>query len=242
MKRLFIIFFTLALSFTYGQNCKDTLKVSIFGLMDFDILTYTEHPIDGSIYNSRNKQIIIGTMCALFDTYTKQDSILVEYVLTSKNDTILHFQASHECEDGFKTGDSIEFIDYVWQIDTLPTGEYTLNTYVLSTTKDGEFCDSIKVLSNYTCRFLIDKGNECKNAEHDSLMVYPNPAHDIINIRNEQTIIENVELFNTIGQNVLRQTIMGNATAINVSELPKGIYLLKVNTTMDSSIQKIALQ
>jgi hypothetical protein len=59
----------------------------------------------------------------------------------------------------------------------------------------------------------------------NSLKMYPNPSNGILNISSEETI-ENITIYNTLGQLVSTQTAGNNKESINVSSLPNGIYIL----------------
>ncbi|MBQ2187917.1 MAG: T9SS type A sorting domain-containing protein [Bacteroidales bacterium] len=60
--------------------------------------------------------------------------------------------------------------------------------------------------------------NEC-----DNVSIYPNPAHDFVTIETPHT--SSVQIFNAVGQLVLTT----EENVINVSELPKGIYFVRVD-------------
>lgn len=62
------------------------------------------------------------------------------------------------------------------------------------------------------------------NAE---VKVYPNPVKDILNINTDKNI-NSIEIFSLTGQ--LIKTIDNNTKQINVSDLKKGIYLLRVKS------------
>ena len=53
--------------------------------------------------------------------------------------------------------------------------------------------------------------------------VYPNPSSDFLNIKTLDSI-KNIYLLNTLGQNVYE----GNSKQINISNLSKGLYLLRI--------------
>lgn len=75
----------------------------------------------------------------------------------------------------------------------------------------------------------------------DEILIYPNPAIDLINI---ETVGENrVSLINVKGQ-VLRQQWFQGRTTIDVSELPPGLYLLRCEHTANGNVQirKVMIQ
>lgn len=58
------------------------------------------------------------------------------------------------------------------------------------------------------------------------ISVYPIPTKDVLNIKGLQTTLEIVEVFNMAGQ--LVKTFTSNLEAINVGDLPSGIYFAKL--------------
>lgn len=57
--------------------------------------------------------------------------------------------------------------------------------------------------------------------------IYPNPVHRILNLESEKTI-ENVYLYNNVGQLVQMQSLNQASVVLNVEDLPAGIYWLRV--------------
>jgi alpha-tubulin suppressor-like RCC1 family protein len=63
----------------------------------------------------------------------------------------------------------------------------------------------------------------------NELKVYPNPVNNLLNISFDQTM-NSVALYNLLGQEVITKLVNANETSIDVSALPSGTYLIKVNT------------
>jgi hypothetical protein len=63
------------------------------------------------------------------------------------------------------------------------------------------------------------------NFVKSSFKMYPNPSNGILNIASEVSI-DNITIYNTLGQLVVKQTISSNQESINVSALPNGVYIL----------------
>ena len=68
--------------------------------------------------------------------------------------------------------------------------------------------------------------------EHN-IMVYPNPAHNVVHISGAD--VAHIKIFNNIGQLILTQH---NTNIINVSPLTSGIYLLTIETSTGGIVQK----
>ncbi len=77
---------------------------------------------------------------------------------------------------------------------------------------------------------LITKLNEF-NSSYENLKIYPNPANDIINIDCDLNKGETFKVIitNTLGQEVLSETIYNQYSKINIKNLTSGVYQLKVS-------------
>lgn len=75
-----------------------------------------------------------------------------------------------------------------------------------------------------------------EDVSDDDFAVYPNPTNGVLHIKTDQNIIF-VELFDLTGKSVARS----NDTIIDVSNLPNGLFLLKINTKKGSSARMISV-
>ncbi len=73
------------------------------------------------------------------------------------------------------------------------------------------------------------------------ITIYPNPAHDILNIDNQEQFDYNIHITDLTGKSILNQTAKGNAH-VNLSNLPMGIYLVKISNHKDSFVQKLIIK
>jgi hypothetical protein len=84
-----------------------------------------------------------------------------------------------------------------------------------------------------TTTFTTLQVNKCTGLEnefgntHERYRVFPNPANNRITI-NADVAILTVEIYNTIGVCVLRQQNIDHGKTIDVSQLPKDIYYIKL--------------
>ena len=69
----------------------------------------------------------------------------------------------------------------------------------------------------------IDENSESEN----TILIYPNPAKDFIILKNinSKNIIKQVRIFNLNGQLVCHKKMK---TKIDISQLPKGVYILRI--------------
>ena len=60
------------------------------------------------------------------------------------------------------------------------------------------------------------------------VMVYPNPAHDVVTIKST-SVIESVEVVNMMGQVVISKSSKEKVVLLDIQSLPAGVYFVKVN-------------
>ncbi|MGE5425426.1 MAG: T9SS type A sorting domain-containing protein, partial [Syntrophothermus sp.] len=130
----------------------------------------------------------------------------------------------------FHPGD-VQEIDfaYVWARDYV-------NPNPASVEKLRQMADQIKEafesnhLSNGQQFYAVD---DLKNQKKD-LKLYPNPAtsHMVIDLTGEKQLSD-LQIINTHGSVVLQKKDVGGKVSVNISDLPRGIYLVKVKTRSD---------
>ncbi len=74
------------------------------------------------------------------------------------------------------------------------------------------------------------------------LMVYPNPANDMLRISNLNGEITHIRLTNTVGQVVIDQAVNAPNVKVDVSQLPKGVYMATVETPDGTATQKVIVE
>jgi CotH protein. len=87
---------------------------------------------------------------------------------------------------------------------------------------------------NWTYSSYYENAEEISS--NSSVIVFPNPANSYIKIKSDNEIVS-AEIYDLTGKTVLRTT----DDSIDVSALPDGFYLLKVNTLGLSKIERIAV-
>jgi hypothetical protein len=73
----------------------------------------------------------------------------------------------------------------------------------------------------------------------ENILIYPNPAKDILVIQSGGVQIQNISIFNSIGQKLMDLSMgFSSKTEFNISSLPIGIYYLHIMDKQSSSIFK----
>lgn len=86
-----------------------------------------------------------------------------------------------------------------------------------------------------TWRFSTEKENLTSLLPDPPPRIYPNPTKDWLYVGNNR-VAEKVSLYNTCGQNLSNYQ---NVTAISLAHLPKGMYLVQIQTQTDTNIYKV---
>ena len=88
----------------------------------------------------------------------------------------------------------------------------------------------------------IDTANDCSTASVKEISfynidVYPNPASNVINFRSEFTI-DNLSVLDLMGRTVKEQISNNKESSLDVSDLAKGVYLVKLTSGEKEAVTK----
>ena len=76
--------------------------------------------------------------------------------------------------------------------------------------------------------------DDVEENEEQTLKIYPNPTSSVLYIQGEG--LNSLEVYNVVGQCIMKNEVNGNAAQINTEHLNSGIYFLRVHAN-DGSIQ-----
>lgn len=95
-------------------------------------------------------------------------------------------------------------------------------------------------LSFYSSKSTIGI-EELGNNSVDNILVYPNPAQDVLEIRSENNFTERTEIIlsDVLGKTILTQSSPSNQISLRCGNLDRGIYFLQVNIHSDKKIQSV---
>lgn len=81
------------------------------------------------------------------------------------------------------------------------------------------------------------------NDEIPEIIVFPNPATDYVRFESEQTLLDNIEVYNISGELVAKEIINSAEFSLNVSNFAKGLYMIKIQA-QDNKVftRKILIQ
>ena len=115
------------------------------------------------------------------------------------------------------------------------------------------FSDQIEDMSfsripNGTGEFVIKDGTIGFNNEHTSSIkneivaphkIYPNPFNDIIYIEVEGEDVEQVQIFDLIGNKVLSEKMSSDKGFVDLSALEPGMYIITINGSLSDRLMKL---
>jgi len=73
------------------------------------------------------------------------------------------------------------------------------------------------------------------------IKIYPNPANEFITLENKQNIMKEVCMYDISGREVKRISISTNKITLDVSDLQRGMYVMKVSTEKGVITRKIQI-
>ena len=73
------------------------------------------------------------------------------------------------------------------------------------------------------------------------MSIYPNPTSGMLNVTSNEEI-DSVEIFNSIGNSVISSKVSGNSSAIDMNNLPNGMYFVRVSTANGIETVKVVLE
>ena len=246
----------LLVSIFLGQNiyaqCMDTLTVRMDSFYSFWIKGYNINPLDSSTIitadSTKDEQSMLY-LCIAFnniseETYIKKDTFGFHVVLATEGDTIFDRIFFSVSNSGLRPGDTVGIVHDSCSISYqyLKKGTYNFYASVIYTSIDGYFCDSIVELSSKTVTFYVDTKAPVRETLAESTMnVFPNPASEQLNVTCGEEM-RSIALFNTAGQRVRQMEPCGSEVQIPLSGLPRGLYLLRIQTANGSAVRKVVVE
>ncbi len=79
-----------------------------------------------------------------------------------------------------------------------------------------------------------------KNIDDKSnVLVYPNPSRGMVSIEGQS--IKSVSIMDLSGKTVYKKTVTGNKTRLDVSNLPKSVYFIRIEAEKEVRVKKLIL-
>jgi len=75
----------------------------------------------------------------------------------------------------------------------------------------------------------------------EKLQIYPNPSNDKFTLDNGQKLMKEVYLYDVMGRKVQYLPVNAPSTTVDVSDLPNGIYVVKISTASGVLTRKVQI-
>lgn len=126
-----------------------------------------------------------------------------------------------------------------WGINTFPRAK----TYQLKSNA-GAMLQSVAVANcglSVRCLKDISSNIERSFLEH-KILIFPNPAKNILNFSFEETGNYNTSIYNIKGTLILEKQMTGGTDTFNLNALPKGMYIIKIESKGSILERKIMIE
>ena len=103
-------------------------------------------------------------------------------------------------------------------------------------------CSSIPAKALYGDEYFVKVYYSADGVDENmsqTVEIYPNPAKDMLTIKAEN--IDNVTIYNSIGQKVLEKALDADELVINTSDFDAGIYLIRIVADDNEIIRKVSV-
>ena len=112
--------------------------------------------------------------------------------------------------------------------------------YVLRVIYNGEESDFTRLAMSCEEIVLVADPTDVNEDSNSVINIFPNPAIDAITIQCEG--LQQITLYNSIGQIILTSEVTGNQLQIDLSAFPAGYYIIQALTTQGVMTQKMAIE
>jgi hypothetical protein len=122
-------------------------------------------------------------------------------------------------------------------------GKITAHVFVAWNETLNEWCAAEKYYYFYSTHNIILTGLPDAATINQFVEIYPNPATDLIYLRLlSDEISGTANLYNNNGQLLKKIKLISNLNTVQVNELPKGLYILRIETNRLTESKKVLIQ
>ena len=191
---------------------------------------------------SKDYSVNSGDDCAMVDNIIFPPTNVITFIAPATDlvaevvgaDVTLTWAASADADNYIvkRNGETIATVAETSYIDNLPKdGTYTYAIYAAKS--EGQMSTPVSVT-------IVAEFDEVGEANETVISVYPNPTKNVLNIVAGNSDFE-YSLVNGMGQEVVKGTAQG-IQQINVSNMAKGVYFLRLTTGTQVNTQKIVIE
>ncbi|MXN91180.1 T9SS type A sorting domain-containing protein [Flavobacterium sp. Sd200] len=195
--------------------------------------------LDGTNYNTRNLILIGDFNDYLIGTSSEACNCTVSPYDNFDSDTANYTGITRNIIDADRRFGERPIIENIIISDEL-TDNYIANSAAQETTMPSVISRYYNTTSNHlpvSARFQFTIMGREDNSVKSSYNIYPNPVTDVLTVNGKNLASDAVvQIYDLTGRQILNQQL--NNSTVNVSALPGGVYILKIDNTTTKFIKK----
>lgn len=204
---------------TYYENMTDAENGTSNNIANVSAYSFTE---DKTIYAAIQENFQTG--CRYVKPF---QLIIIPTVAPPTGSSLQSFSAGQTLENLVVEGENITWYDAATEGNVLPTSTLLQDGTTYYASQSISDCESRNVNSN---RLAVTANLVLSAADFSdsSFQVYPNPANESITI-SCQNMIQSIQISNALGQEIFAFNPNEKETKLTISQLPNGLYFLRLN-------------
>ena len=202
-------------SYWNGWLNTDALHCRTRGVMDFNMLYVDHRNVLFGEQEWQDSMAVVSKVIAYSGAELKQDSLLVYYSIDD---------GEYQAAKMTATANTDEYVAYIK--DYKPGSK--VNYYVFAADESGRNRQQPVFGEMDPHNFVMEGEDNIAENNIEGIDVYPNPVNDMLFVETESNVVE-ISIYDVFG----RQHPIANSqhlTAIDVSELNAGVYMVKIIT------------
>ncbi len=137
--------------------------------------------------------------------------------------------------------ENLSYMAYVWSSTSVDAQSSSI--ILVGYDSQAAYTSDSHILTGLPIRCLKDETSSLDEADNDQpILVYPNPANDVVNIHFSTIDNPTVKLIDAKGQIVLEDTIENATSTFDLSTFGNGVYFIQIEGTTSINRTKIVVQ
>lgn len=207
----------------------------------------TEIIPDSIMLVSQNNSLFDTTVVSVFDE--SNESYLVSIEGVSIVDTAQWPDAGDNGNVDFTDGTNtyVVRIDNATDVDGTPvpavTDTFNITGIVTQFDNSSPFLEGYQLLPRFLTDFVLT-GMATNNTPvlAAEVLIYPNPARDLIQVEVDGVQMERVRMLDMTGRELLNESVNSNSKQLNVSGLSAGMYHMVIQTAQGSAVRQVMIR
>jgi len=167
------------------------------------------------------------------------------FAITNSNETQFTnaMHAVTHTANGVSPSNDSKSWSFNWTAPAAGSGDITF--YASLNAADGNGSTSGDVIYDTHTTFTEDVSASINSSSNsNSFTIYPNPVNDILNISIKSNDKYEIQISDVNGKLIIEKTILptGSLSQVSVSDLPQGVYFIKIISTSNTLIKKFIKQ